>query len=355
MDNSLGKTFISASDISSGLYDGIKGGMNGYKDFVDMVLNSTAEKSWTKLKDPQLLWKIPKLALLLSDSCIMFGCGGPELKMKIQHKFAQPFSFVLPKDLLPRIQNKSIWPALTYFQPSVVTTWINDAKDLIADGKAVYVPERGLLVEGEAKGSKKSWDLMPMHQSLPLDALLPLGYYGRPENTAIIDSAHVQLSTDALASILDVSLPYIEDISLTDFYKLYKDEYNSVVLLRKALRSSLAKALKELNNTQTPDVIHKLCLNLKHDEIDPELAKLNLAYKRVVKTKSFSAIGAAVSTVTLSAAALLAPSIPAYVALFGTSGLVLTMKEFSEFQNNKVMLKENPYYFLWKMKMTQKS
>ncbi|MCX7016311.1 MAG: hypothetical protein NTW86_27775, partial [Candidatus Sumerlaeota bacterium] len=99
------------------------------------------------------------------------------------------------------------------------------------------------------------------------------------------------------------------------------------------------------------DEMRKTCMQIKSDIIEPEIAKLNLAYQRIVKTKSFSAVGATVSVVALSAAALLAPSIAAYVALLGSSGVVLTLTEWSEYQNNKQALKENPYYLLWRMKM----
>jgi hypothetical protein len=154
-----------------------------------------------------------------------------------------------------------------------------------------------------------------------------------------------------LLRIFDVAMPYVRGLPLNRLYDIMADDYDSFVLFRKALRSTSGGLAQALNNNPDKQQLFKLAVELRKDVIDPEISKLNLLLRKVVQSRALTVAGAAIGSASLVAATIASSGLAAAIyAGLGAGGLGLLAKEAAAWRSDTIALKENPWYFAWKLR-----
>ncbi len=322
-------------------------GNNNLDKYLTALKQSPHSKVHAELRDPNELWKLPSVALLLSDVLIMTGIGGQKTQLKMPQKLSKPITLELPNT----VPNTSYTPCFGYFDKSIVEKWISDMKPFIDDGRVVYVPKRFAfrLVEINETGEKR-W------HGENVDANSPMGFWRvmkeaqETYSAAIIMQEQRYFTNNNCFEMLHVSLPYIHNIPYTLLHKIINEEEDSLI----CFRSAISKAIKESHDTSrrldNPDQIKRLGLTIKEDIIDPEIARLNQNLKKIIQTRTIKIAGATLGSIGLAITAFAGHGLETIVSsALGAGGAGLLANQIAEYRNDILSLKDNPWYFAWKL------
>jgi hypothetical protein len=100
---------------------------------------------------------------------------------------------------------------------------------------------------------------------------------------------------------------------------------------------------KDIKSIPTTPHFKKTVSELKTEKIDPQLRRLDREFDNIKKYRTKR--GIAIGLGTLAGAAFQPLMIPAVMG-----GIAALMKEYADYDKEKTQLKENPLYFLWKIK-----
>jgi hypothetical protein len=323
-------------------------GPHEYTTFVNQVASVSLAKNWARVRTADDFWHLPKVSLLLNDITVLYGAGGASGAIEVpMDSIVQEEQYTMPREFYERVKHKSARPGLAYFDMSVVQKWLTEAAPLIEAGRLIYVPARVVITHDKVEAGHNHWLVDSLDQTLPWNVLSPVQLDDR-RNVALVTGGNEML--ESISELLAFELPYIRQLTMADFHKLLQDERDTLISLRGGL-VGLTKLFRD-KAQQAGDLpeLKKMAIEWRHDVIEPELAKLNIKYKSIVSSRTFSLAGATMSTAAVAMACIFAPSIAATVALFGTSGFCLSMKEFAEYRRDVIGLRESPYYFLWKLR-----
>lgn len=242
----------------------------------------------------------------------------------------------------------------SFFDNEQIKKWFKEAENFVSDGRLIYLPSKQQLIYDLDKEKKKFINFRP---SLDprwsfLDAL---------STTKEIDSHllsfldHKLICQKEYFEILNISLPFIEGISLKLLHKIMNDEYDSLLEFRKAVTENISKYLNSLKTEKEISKIAKIGAEIKRDIADPEIAKLNRLYRKILRTRSIKIAGAAISTLSLEIAAFFSGDlISSFTQILGAGGLGILAKEYSDYRSDLYSLKDNTWYFAWHLKSKTK-
>jgi len=136
--------------------------------------------------------------------------------------------------------------------------------------------------------------------------------------------------------MLNFDLKFFENIDIRDLMSIRKNDGEEFEVFRRELE----KQLRELRNEQDISKIKSKIEDVKHELEEVQIAAINSKFNKIKKSSSINAsigvagLGASVLTSGFSTFATL-------ISLFNG------YKNYTEYQNE---IKENPSYFLWKIK-----
>ncbi len=159
--------------------------------------------------------------------------------------------------------------------------------------------------------------------------------------------------TDKLARDLACELPFLVDAPLDALVSLRSSEAESFAVCRSAIRKAAATVVG------SPAISRKDVHKIYRDGIEPELNRLDLIVKRARNSRLTSGLKDAVITSGLLLAGVYAGFLPSHISeiLKVTGGLKMAsdlVKAVTERFTIATQIKENEFYFLWKVRHRQR-
>ena len=149
---------------------------------------------------------------------------------------------------------------------------------------------------------------------------------------------NIEAKDKTIPTLLEIDLKFLKDLKIKDILKIRKKEDS----IFKDFRNTFNTYCKEIMSIPGTENFEKEVRQLKREKIDPQLRKLDREFKRI---KNFRFIRSAVIGIcSLSGAA------------FGQIGITLAtggaalLREYGEYYKETRKMKENPLFFLWKLK-----
>lgn len=151
---------------------------------------------------------------------------------------------------------------------------------------------------------------------------------------------HFNMQTDVKTNIsnlmLNFDLKFFENINIKDLMSIRKNDAEEFELFRRELE----KQMRELRNEKDISKIKSKIEDVKHELEEVQIASINLKIKKIKNSLS--------RDVLIGVAGLGASFITNGYSTFATLVSILNgYKSYAEYQNE---IKENPSYFLWKIK-----
>lgn len=136
--------------------------------------------------------------------------------------------------------------------------------------------------------------------------------------------------------MLNFDLKFFDNINIKDLMSIRKNDGEEFEVFRRELE----KQLRELRNEQDISKIESKIADVKHELEEVQISSINSKIKRIQKSSSINA--------TIGLAGLGASFLTSGFSTFATLiSLFNGYKNYTEYQNE---IKENPSYFLWKIK-----
>lgn len=342
MASSLGPVFRQIAAPRSGDYPAFEGdnGPARHDAYLNALQESPLAKLRTDLSDPKDLWRLSRVGPLLSDVVILSGMGGPDAHVHFRKIEEQP-----------EIRVNTVAPALHTawgsFNKATLIKWAKDAETLIDGGNLIYVPRRMLMhLDSIDPDGRNTWITQNVDPETPW-ALWRVLAESQRQNAQSLIFQKVPRSENLIA-LFNASLPYITDIPLNLLSAELSEHNDEVVLLRKALSSSLSALSVE--NATDPKRLGSIGQQIHADVISPEIARLNLALKKIMKVRAVRMAGASIVTLGLTAAAISTSGLAAVASsALGAGGIGTMAKEYAEYQAEISSLRENPWHFAWRL------
>ncbi len=303
------------------------------------------------IEDESQMWSVPPIALLLSDIVLLTGGrvggipGKPKMGLLMLAKGARP----APKHLLPyHLRDKMVDCnyGYSYFHETVMLDWLRAAEKFIADGQLLYLPRYTTfsITQGLSDDDQEI-----VSSAIPEFVSVAYGL-GRSSAHPLISSVGTSGFDWKILGIGEASMPFLSGVKLDLLHKVMQDERDALLCFRKAMSDAIATC-KELSvGAEDLATVRKVGQELKRDVIYPEVARLKQRFKRIVTTRSVRIAGGVLGLAGLAMAAVSGNSIGASITvLLGAGGAGLIAKEYSDYLGDVLNLKENPWYFAWKL------
>lgn len=192
-----------------------------------------------------------------------------------------------------------------------VGRWLLEAEPLLRSGLAWYLPVYTQGPSGwhdsEYAGFNRDSGPLPSFSDRSIDFVVE---HGR----AVDLSGTKPLASRVVRPILEIDLPFIDGLSLTDFAQVTREEFNSYRLYRDFMRSQLLELDDALEAVDSQVALERIALSIR-DELNAATAQLSSA----ARSRALSSAGAVLGT----ASAVLAAVRPA--ALQGALGVSATI------------------------------
>lgn len=303
------------------------------------------------IADESEMWSVPPIALLLSDIVLLTGGrlgesrGGPNGGLLMVSKGARP----APRHLLPvRLRDKTIdcGYGYSYFHKGIVLNWLRNAEKFIADGQLLYLPRYALMSMTQGLPDD---DAQLVSDALP--KLVAVAYELSHANTRSLISSPDTSDLDwQTLGIGEASMPYLSGVKLDLLHRIMQDERDALVRFRRAMTDAITTCKERCLGAEDPAIVREVGQEFRRDVIEPELAKLGQRFKRIVAARSVRIAGGVLGLAGLGFAALSGNAISASIsAMLGAGGAGLIAKEYSDYLRDVLSLKENPWYFAWKI------
>lgn len=323
-------------------------GDKDYDSLLDKLNSYSGTKLWVKINNSAELWTVPFISLLLADVSIFHGgdideIEGVEPRIQFYQKPSSRRPFIVLGDLVEKVRGKPTMGGFVFFPVRKYKRWLEDFKDIVNDGRGLYIPERIILW----KEKKKQWKYDYVSQTQP-GHILNYPCEDQKNICGVID-APPEILARHLLEILPIDIPFIIGVPFNKFYKLLKSMDKEVLQFRSATKETISTIRQEIQSVD-PEKAKQIASRIRNDIMRPKIANIEQCYQSILKSSFTSIAAAAIATVPLILSAFYQPSIPAYAAVLGTGGLLGMLKKYSEYQEKTDALKQNPYYILWKIK-----
>lgn len=159
-----------------------------------------------------------------------------------------------------------------------------------------------------------------------------------------VNRKEVKLRSKSMIEGLSHCVPYINQASLSDLVDLREKEGEAFLVYRDAINS----VIKSIDSTEARDYVEAY-----RDKIEPELHKINLTVKNskiLAKQKIARNLIECIGRVSIGWFSGLVPqSIGHIIAGLGGLSGVNILKDVLELEQEPVSIRDNKYYFLWKV------
>jgi len=219
--------------------------------------------------------------------------------------------------------------------------WLLDAEPLLRKGMAWYGP---VFVEGEAGGSLpgQGWsdDEIPALPSLTDRSIDFLVEHGR----AVDLSRTKPLASRVVRPVLEIDLPFLEGLSLSDFAQVTSDEFDSYRHYRDFMRSRLLELDDALEAVDSQVALERVALSIR-DELNAATAELSSA----ARSRALSRSGAVLGTTSALLAAVRPEALQGALAASatvaaGATGLWPTIQAFADIKAKRM---HGKWHYVW--------
>lgn len=187
-----------------------------------------------------------------------------------------------------------------------------------------------------------SWQAHEIAQSLYLNSLLnavPIIDFDVMWDLLHLKFGNVDENLKAVPAMLELDLNFLDRVSIKDIIRIREKEKSTF----EDFRLTLKGFCEEISSIQDAKDLRKKTLIIKKEKIDPQLRKLDREFKRIKKYRLLR--GSAIGLGTLAGTLFPPTSIPALVG-----GLAALTREYADYSKEREGLKENPLYFIWRVK-----
>ncbi|KOU31262.1 hypothetical protein ADK52_03540 [Streptomyces sp. WM6372] len=217
-------------------------------------------------------------------------------------------------------------------------TWLLEAEPLIKSGLAWYLPSYSTRTEFVSSRASAATH----RRSYPISQVAAVDYIIR--GGRVIDSSESNPVKDRLVRpVLQIDLPFIEGVTLSDFSKITVDEFDSYSGFRGFLRTSFLSMDEALNAEQSQVELAKLRL-----EIEDQVSAMQTELRAAKRKRSLGVVGA---TVASTAALLVAVEGSVMERVLTTLGLT-TAGTFwgaikDRVENGPRAIQSGKWYYVW--------
>ena len=141
------------------------------------------------------------------------------------------------------------------------------------------------------------------------------------------------------STLLEIDLKFLEELKIEDILKIRKKEKSTF----EDFRDTFNGFCQEITSLPQTENFKEEVLQLKKEKIDPQLRKLDREFKKIKKYRFIR--GTSIAVGSLSCAFLGPIGMPLV-----TGGIATLLREYSEYYKDYAKMKENPLFFLWKLK-----
>lgn len=227
---------------------------------------------------------------------------------------------------------------------------MNDIAPLVNAGRLLPRPRRMLIVGTDDYGPEggRHWHGLPAAPGSQLDSWKIQNEddnLGKPTATALALEETEFKTVDHQQITRDIVLPYLQGVSLSDYSRILDDEGDLLIEFRTAMKDF---ACQVQSSNISADEFRK-------DVVEPRIAKIDRAFKRVENMYRIKAGGAAVATATLALVSFATGGVAAAItAAAGTAGFMASARELADRKDKMSQLKDDPAHLLWKLKRAQR-
>ncbi|MFD5877029.1 hypothetical protein [Streptomyces sp. NPDC060322] len=218
--------------------------------------------------------------------------------------------------------------------------WLLDAEPLLRKGLVWYGP---VFVQGELGGvlPGPEWsDNVPALPSLTDRSIEFLVEHGR----AVDVSRTKPLASRVVQPVLEIDLPFIDGLSLSDFAQVTSDEFDSYRHYRDFMRSRLLELDDALEAVDSQVALERVALSIR-DELNAATAELRSA----ARSRALSRSGAVLGTTSALLAAVRPEALQGALAASatiaaGATGLWPTIQAFSDIKSKRT---QGKWHYVW--------
>ncbi|MDX2591310.1 hypothetical protein PV343_03150 [Streptomyces sp. WI03-4A] len=222
-----------------------------------------------------------------------------------------------------------------------VGRWLLVAEPLLRSGLAWYLPVytrgRSGWHDTEDRTSTSSPGPLPSFSDRSIDFMVE---HGRG-----VDLAGTKpLASRVVRPILEIVLPFIDGLTLTDFAKVTREEFDSYRLYRDFMRSQLLELDDALEAVDSQVALERIALSIR-DEANAAAAQMSTAARSRALTRAGALLGttSAVLAAVRPAALQGALSISATIAA-GATGLWPTIQAFADTRPKRA---HDKWHYVW--------
>jgi hypothetical protein len=218
-------------------------------------------------------------------------------------------------------------------------SFINELEPFLESKRVIYEPERIVLLSDASAQSPKRHHALNILPESPWDT-----WHALEESKAKTSLPLVKFSSSFPNEklLFDITVPFIQGLPFKKLHAIIEDEQDSVLIFRKKLKEVVATVE---NNKKTVS-------ELINDEIYPQIAVLNKRFDKILQSSAVRVGGASLGSISLSLFSICFPeSISLVTTLLGAGGGVgLMTREYANYIEKRHEFKEDPFYFLWKLR-----
>ncbi|GAA2919595.1 MULTISPECIES: hypothetical protein [Streptomyces] len=220
--------------------------------------------------------------------------------------------------------------------------WLLEAEPLLRRGLVWYAP---VFVEGPSNGFSSQLDRSRNRSAGPLPSFHDgsIDYVIR-HGRAVDLSRTKPLASRVVRPILEIDLPFIDGLSLSDFCQVTSEEFDSYRQFRDFMRSRLLELDDALEAVDSQVALERVALSIR-DEVHAATAEMSTA----ARSQALSRSGAVVGTTSAILAAVRPEALQGALATSatlaaGATGLWPTVQAFAE---NRAQRTHGKWHYVW--------
>lgn len=222
-----------------------------------------------------------------------------------------------------------------------VGRWLLDAEPLLRSGLAWYLPvytrgRSGLRHSDDGSNDSRPGPL-PSFSDRSIDFVVS---HGRA-----VDLAGTKpLASRVVRPVLEIDLPFIDGLSLTDFAQVTREEFDSYRLYRDFMRSRLLELDDALEAVDSQVALERIALSIR-DEVNAATAQMSSA----ARSRALSSTGAVLGTTSAVLAAVRPEALQGALGVSstlaaGATGLWPTIQAFAD---TRLKRTHGKWHYVW--------
>lgn len=318
------------------------------KEILEGIMNIDGIKSTIYLSNNPIVKSWYRFAIVFSDFINIIPLDSKKISVNLPTKFPDPndernnIQLNIPKSVLDKIYEFTSKP---FFKTSYYNL-DNDGifnvnkslKPFIERGLTIYRPERAIFEFKKVDKNTSYFTFFHVNPDSPID------------KWELIDEPSIQYSipligdtnSDFASTLFDLTIPYLDNIHITELNKILLDEYDLIRDFRIELKKIVRDGLKN----------KKELLEIKEDILKPRIDRINRKFKNIEKMRFLKNTGVVLSSGLLSLISLATKgTISAVSKIIGMTGSGGIFSNEADRVNDIDNLKNDPLYLLWRLKL----